>query len=210
MSSNNKPITIGITGGIGSGKTFVSNLLKERGIPIYNSDDEAKRLMVSDEGIRRDLMALLGEDVYQGDALNKSLLTSYLFADASNAARINAIVHPRVKADFHRWLSEHQDEEIAGLECAILYEAGFEDTVDKVVMVYAPESLRIERAMARDGVSREQVERRIANQISDDERSARSKYAIVNITLEELEEDVEQLHRRLAYDSQPHDNKIDE
>ena len=171
-------ISFAITGGIGSGKTFVSNLLKERGIPIYNSDDEARRLMLSDEGIRRDLTALLGEEAYQGDALNKPLLASYLFADAGNAARINAIVHPRVREDFHRWLSEHQGEEVAGLECAILYEAGFEDTVDKVVMVYAPESLRIERAMKRDKAAEAQIRARIAAQMDDDEKLHRADYVI--------------------------------
>ena len=97
-------ISIAITGGIGSGKSFVSNLLMKEGIPIYNTDDEAKRLMVTDEGIRQDLIALLGEEAYLDGALNKPLLASYLFSDAGNAARINAIVHPRVKADFHRWL----------------------------------------------------------------------------------------------------------
>ena len=171
-------ISIAITGGIGSGKTFVSNLLKEYGIPIYNSDDEARRLMLSDEGIRRDLIALLGEEAYRGDALNKPLLASYLFADAGNAARINAIVHPRVRADFRRWLSEHQDEEVAGLECAILYEAGFEDTVDKVVMVYAPESLRIERAMNRDKATEAQIRARVAAQMDDDEKLRRADYVI--------------------------------
>lgn len=171
-------ISIAVTGGIGSGKTFVSNLLKERGIPIYNSDDEAKRLMLSDEGIRRDLEALLGEDVYRDDVLNKPLLASYLFSDAANAARINAIVHPRVRADFHRWLSGHQDAEVAGLECAILYEAGFEDTVDCVVMVYAPESLRIERAMKRDKATERQIRDRIAAQMDDEEKLRRADYVI--------------------------------
>ena len=190
-------ISIAITGGIGSGKTFVSNLLKERGIPIYNSDDEAKRLMVSDEGIRRDLMALLGEDVYQGDALNKSLLASYLFADAGNAARINAIVHPRVRADFSRWLAEHQDVEVAGLECAILYEAGFEDTVDKVVMVYAPESLRIERAMKRDNATESQIRARIAAQMDDEEKSRRSDYVIYTDGRFSVEEQLSDLIKHL-------------
>lgn len=190
-------ISIAITGGIGSGKTFVSNLLKERGIPIYNSDDEAKRLMVSDEGIRRDLMALLGEDVYQGDALNKSLLASYLFADAGNAARINAIVHPRVRADFSRWLSEHQDVEVAGLECAILYEAGFENTVDKVVMVYAPESLRIERAMKRDNATESQIRARIAAQMDDKEKSRRSDYVIYTDGRFSVEEQLSDLIKHL-------------
>lgn len=190
-------ISIAITGGIGSGKTFVSNLLKERGIPIYNSDDEAKRLMVSDEGIRRDLMALLGEDVYQGDALNKSLLASYLFADAGNAARINAIVHPRVRADFSRWLSDHQDVEVAGLECAILYEAGFENTVDKVVMVYAPESLRIERAMKRDNATESQIRARIAAQMDDEEKSRRSDYVIYTDGRFSVEEQLSDLIKHL-------------
>ena len=190
-------ISIAITGGIGSGKTFVSNLLKERGIPIYNSDDEAKRLMVSDEGIRRDLMALLGEDVYQGDALNKSLLASYLFADAGNAARINAIVHPRVRADFSRWLSERQDVEVAGLECAILYEAGFENTVDKVVMVYAPESLRIERAMKRDNATESQIRARIAAQMDDEEKSRRSDYVIYTDGRFSVEEQLSDLIKHL-------------
>ena len=190
-------ISIAITGGIGSGKTFVSNLLKERGIPIYNSDDEAKRLMVSDEGIRRDLMALLGEDVYQGDALNKSLLASYLFADAGNAARINAIVHPRVRADFSRWLAEHQDVEVAGLECAILYEAGFENTVDKVAMVYAPESLRIERAMKRDNATESQIRARIAAQMDDEEKSRRSDYVIYTDGRFSVEEQLSDLIKHL-------------
>ena len=181
-------ISIAITGGIGSGKTFVSNLLKERGIPIYNSDDEAKRLMLSDEGIRRDLVALLGEDVYRGGVLNKPLLASYLFSDAGNAARVNAIVHPRVRADFRRWLSEHQDAEIAGMECAILYEAGFEDAVDCVLMVYAPETLRIERAMKRDGATEKQIRARMAAQMSDEEKRLRADWVIYtdgNIPLEE-------------------------
>ena len=190
-------ISIAITGGIGSGKTFVSNLLKERGIPIYNSDDEAKRLMVSDEGIRRDLMALLGEDVYQGDVLNKPLLASYLFADTGNAARINAIVHPRVRADFSRWLSERQDVEVAGLECAILYEAGFEDTVDKVVMVYATESLRIERAMKRDNATERQIRARIAAQMDDEEKCRRSDYVIYTDGRLSVEEQLSDLIKHL-------------
>ena len=171
-------ISIAVTGGIGSGKTFVSNLLKERGIPIYNSDDEAKRLMLSDDGIRQDLVTLLGKDVYRDGVLNKPLLASYLFSDADNAARINAIVHPRVKADFQRWLLEHQDVEIAGMECAILYEAGFQDAVDCVLMIYAPEALRIERAMKRDGATEKQIRDRIAAQMDDEEKRLRADFVV--------------------------------
>ena len=171
-------ISIAITGGIGSGKSYISNILQEYGIPIYNTDDEAKRLMVSDEGIRRDLVALLGEDVYVEGTLNKSLLASYLFADAENAVRINGIVHPRVKMDFCRWLEQHSDQEIVGMECAILFEAGFDDAVDSVVMVYAPEDLRVERAMKRDHATEAQIRARIAAQLDDEEKRKRADYVI--------------------------------
>jgi dephospho-CoA kinase len=171
-------ISIAITGGIGSGKSYISNILQEYGIPIYNTDDEAKRLMVSDEGIRHDLVTLLGEEVYVGGTLNKALLASYLFADAQNASRINGIVHPRVKKDFCRWLEQHMDKEIVGMECAILFEAGFDDAVDAVVMVYAPESLRIERAMKRDNATEAQIRARIAAQMNDDEKCKRADYII--------------------------------
>ena len=171
-------ISIAITGGIGSGKSYISNILQEYGIPIYNTDDEAKRLMVSDEGIRHDLVALLGEEVYVEGALNKSLLASYLFADAENAARINGIVHPRVKLDFCRWLEQHTDKEIVGMECAILFEAGFDDAVDAVVMVYAPEALRVERAMKRDCATESQIRARMAAQMNDEEKCRRADYVV--------------------------------
>lgn len=180
-------ISIAITGGIGSGKSYVSDLLQKRGIPIYNTDDEAKRLMLSDEVIRQDLIALLGADVYMDGILNKALLASYLFADADNAARVNAIVHPRVKADFYRWLSEHQDCEMAGLESAILFEAGFEDTVDVIVMVYAPEALRIERAMKRDHATERQIRARMSAQMDDEEKCRMSHFVIRNDGVTPLE-----------------------
>lgn len=190
-------ISLAITGGIGSGKTFVSNLLKERGIPVYHTDDEAKRLMLSDEGIRQDLVALLGEEVYRDGVLNKPMLASYLFADARNAARINAIVHPRVRADFQRWLAEHQDVEVAGMECAILYEAGFQDAVDCVLMVYAPEALRIERAMKRDRATEKQIRDRIAAQMDDEEKRLRADFVVYTDGSIPLEEQLSELMKQL-------------
>lgn len=172
--------SIAITGGIGSGKSYVSVLLQAAGIPVYNTDNEAKRLMLSDEGIRQELIALLGEGVYTDGALNKPMLASFLFAGPENAARINAIVHPRVKADFRRWMEEQEGQEIVGLECAILFEAGFADTVDAVVTVYAPESLRVERAMKRDGATEAQIRARIAAQMDDEEKCRLSDYIIYN------------------------------
>lgn len=190
-------ISIAITGGIGSGKSYVSNLLKERGIPIYNADDEAKRLMLTNEDIRRDLIALLGDSVYENGVLNKPVLASYLFADANNAARINRIVHPRVKADFRRWLEEKGDAQIAGLECAILFEAGFENTIDSIVMVYAPEAIRIKRAMLRDGAPEAQIRARIALQMDDEEKCRQSDFVIINDGISSLEPQLTDLINQL-------------
>ena len=186
-------ISVAITGGIGSGKSFVSRMLEERGIPIYDTDSEAKRLMLSDEGIRRDLVALLGEEVYQDGVLNKPFLASYLFADYRNAARVNGIVHPRVKEDFRRWVSVHADKEVVGMECAILFEAGFQDAVDAVVMIYAPEDLRIERAMKRDSATEAQIRARIAAQMDDEEKRARADYVVYTDGTLSLDSQLDQL-----------------
>lgn len=174
-------ISIAITGGIGSGKSYVSNLLEERGIPIYNADNESKRLTVSDEEIRKGLVALVGEQVYFDDGtLNKSLLAAYLFASSEHATKVNAIIHPRVKADFRRWLEEHEDYEIVGLESAILYESGFDDVVDAVVAVYAPESLRLERAMKRDGATEAQIRARMSAQMNEEEKRDKADFVVLN------------------------------
>lgn len=173
-------ISIAITGGIGSGKSYVSALLEQRGIPVYNADNEAKRLTATDMGIRQGLIALLGEEVYVDGELNKPLLASYLFSSPENAARVNAIIHPCVKEDFKRWLEERSDMEMVGFESAILYEAGFEDSVDAVLMVYAPRELRLERAMKRDNATREQIEARMAAQMDEEEKRSKADYVVYN------------------------------
>lgn len=173
-------IKIGITGGIGSGKSVVSKLLRAMSIPVYLSDDEAKRLTATDETIRKELTALLGDELYQGDVLNKSLLAGYLFASPENAARVNAIIHPVVKQDFRRWCKENASSSILAMESAILIEAGFAPEVDAVVMVYAPKEVRIRRAMKRDGASRKQIEQRIQNQMDDEVKRAKADYTIIN------------------------------
>lgn len=173
-------IKIGITGGIGSGKSVVSKLLRAMSIPVYLSDDEAKRLTATDETIRKELTALLGDELYQGNVLNKSLLAGYLFASPENAARVNAIIHPVVKQDFRRWCKENASSFILAMESAILIEAGFAPEVDAVVMVYAPKEVRIRRAMKRDGASRKQIEQRIQNQMDDEAKRAKADYTIIN------------------------------
>lgn len=190
-------IKIAVTGGIGSGKSYISHLLENMHIPVYNADNEAKRLTVSDAGIRGELIALLGEEVYKDGLLNKSLLASYLFSDPAHVLQINSIIHPRVRKDFTVWVERQEKCEIVGMESAILYEASFQDTVDAVVMVYAPVELRIQRAMYRDGASEEQVRARIAAQMDDEEKRRRADFTVVNdgvqLLIPQLNRIVEQL-----------------
>lgn len=190
-------IKIAVTGGIGSGKSYISHLLENMHIPVYNADNEAKRLTTSDAGIRGELIALLGEDVYKDGLLNKPLLASYLFSDPAHVLQINSIIHPRVRKDFTVWVERQENCEIVGMESAILYEAGFQDTVDAVIMVYAPVELRIQRAMYRDGASEEQVRARIAAQMDDEEKRRRADFTVVNdgvqLLIPQLNRIVEQL-----------------
>lgn len=196
-------IKLAVTGGIGSGKSYISHLLEDMHIPVYNADNEAKRLTVSDAGIRGELIALLGEEVYKDGLLNKPLLASYLFSDPAHVLQINSIIHPRVRKDFTVWVERQEKCEIVGMESAILYEAGFQDTVDAVIMVYAPVELRIQRAMYRDGASEEQVRARIAAQMDDEEKRRRADFTVVNdgvqLLIPQLNRIVEQLKTENSY-----------
>lgn len=190
-------IKFAITGGIGSGKSYVSSLLEERDIPIYNADLASKRLTVQDEGIRKELVALLGEDIYQGATLNKPLLASYLFANSDNAVKVNSIIHPRVKDDFRRWVESQKDVPLVGLESAILYESGFDDVVDQVVMVYAPEAVRLQRAMKRDNATEEQVRARMSAQMDDEEKRSKADFVLMNDGIMPLDVQLDDLVRFL-------------
>lgn len=196
-------IKLAVTGGIGSGKSYISHLLEDMHIPVYNADNEAKRLTFSDAGIRGELIALLGEEVYKDGLLNKPLLASYLFSDPAHVLQINSIIHPRVRKDFTVWVERQEKCEIVGMESAILYEAGFQDTVDAVIMVYAPVELRIQRAMYRDGASEEQVRARIAAQMDDEEKRRRADFTVVNdgvqLLIPQLNRIVEQLKTENSY-----------
>lgn len=182
-------IRLGITGGIGSGKSYVSHLLAERGMPLYDTDSEAKRITATHPSVRRELRLLLGDDVYDsGGSLNKSLLASYLFASEENARRINSIIHPYVFEDFQRWAEVRRQEgcPLVGMECAILFESGFHHGVDKVAMVYAPVGLRVRRAMERDKATEAQVRARMAVQMDEEEKRLRSDFVLLNDGVSDL------------------------
>ena len=186
---------IAICGGIGSGKSTVCGMFAERGVAIYDSDSRAKALMSESAELRAALIAEFGEGCYKGGELNRPYLAEKVFGSEEQLAKLNSIVHPAVKADFLAW-AEEQEGEFCILETAILFESGFDAVVDCSVAVLAPMPLRIERAMQRDGATREQIEARIKAQMSDDELMRRADFAIVNIHLEDVEKDVAELHYR--------------
>lgn len=173
-------IKIGITGGIGSGKSVVATLLRLYGIPVYIADEESKRLTNSSPVIRRALVDLVGEAVYDADGkLDKLRLANFIFGQPEHLARVNAIIHPEVNRDFLDW-SERQEKAFCAIESAILFESGFDRIVDVKLMVLAPLEIRLERAIARDHASREALERRIKSQMADEEKASRSDYVIHN------------------------------
>lgn len=192
---------IGITGGIGSGKSFICQILKDKGFPVYSCDDEAKRLMVENMEIIQSLKKLISDDAYieqhtdEGNTyyiLNKPVIAQYLFANPSNAARVNAIVHPIVKADFCNWASK-QDQKYVFMECAILFESGFEDTVDKTVLIFANERNRLKRAMKRDNATEQQIRSRMSQQISGKEACQRADYVFDHNDYDTTDEEIEKL-----------------
>ena len=184
-----------MTGGIGSGKSTVCRLFAELGVAVYDSDAEAKRLMTT--SLREVIIARFGAEAFENGHLNRSYLAERVFSDAEALQALNALVHPAVMADFARWAEEQQGAYVV-LESAILFEAGLEGSVDYTVAVLAPDSLRLKRTQARDGVSEEAVRRRMAVQMSDEERCQRDDFSLVNILMEDLEPMVRELHHRFT------------
>lgn len=192
---------VGITGGIGSGKSTVCRLFARRGVAVYDSDSEAKRLMTESVELRRRIAERFGAEAYAADGgLNRSWLAARVFTDPQALADLNAMVHPAVMADFAAW-AERQSGDYVVLESAILFEAGLEHAVDRTVAVLAPLELRLERTCRRDGCDREAVRRRMAAQMDDDTLCARADYTVVNIREEDLEPTVAELDRRFKLEA---------
>lgn len=170
---------LGITGGIGSGKSIVSAYLQHAGIPVYNCDNEAKRLMVEDINLVEAIRSLLGAEAYVDGVLNRTFIAQCIFGNSGLLKQMNSIVHPAVIADFERWsLSQHLP--VVAMETAILFESGFDRIVDSIINVSADEETRIQRAIQRDGAPRSVVENRIKNQMDEKQRVSLSHFVIDN------------------------------
>lgn len=183
---------VAITGGIGSGKSYVCKLLQQRGINIYDCDQAAKQLIRTSPDIRRQLTMLIGSEAYLGEdgqggwILNKAVVAQFLLGSEANAHAIDDIVHPAVFHDF-------ETSGMQWLESAILYESGMDKLVNRVIVVTAPQEVRIQRVMQRDGISREKVLEWMSRQWSQDEIRQRADYEIINDGQADLNEQIEQL-----------------
>ena len=174
---------LGITGGIGSGKSSVAGLLRVMGIPVYDCDAEARRLMTESAPLRTALVALAGPQVYTETpsvTLNRRYLADFMFGHPDRVDAVNAIVHPAVREDFRLWTAHHKALPLVAMESAILFEAGMRGDVDAVVLVYTPLAERIRRTMGRDGASESSVRARLASQQSDDDKLTLADYVIHN------------------------------
>ena len=196
------PIIIGITGGIGSGKSTLSERLREIGYSVYDSDLEARRLQNEHPEIQDQLIELFGEDIYNDQGLNRPVLAKLVFGKPELLSKLNGIVHPVVHTDFMNWIQSHSAENLLFMESAILFESGFNKMVDKVIVMTASEDIRIARVMKRDKVTEEQVKARMSHQMADDKKIENANFVIhsddcrplvvkMKIMLEELQKSLE-------------------
>ncbi len=184
---------IGLTGGIGSGKTTVAQMFKALGVPVYNSDERARELMATSGEIREQIIELLGEQAYEGVSLNRGYIAGRVFGNKELLTDLNQIVHPAVREDFKNWAKEQQSHYVIQ-EAAILFENDAYHNFDKMILVTAPKKIRLERIMLRDHTSEDSIMARMNHQWEDDKKIALSDFVIENIDLEKTEAKVAEIH----------------
>lgn len=196
-------IKVGVTGGIGSGKSTVCRLFAARGIALYDSDREAKRLMTENPELQARIIGTFGAESYADGGLNRPYLARIVFGQPERLQQLNALVHPAVIADFRSW-ADRQAGPYVVLESAILFSSGLDREVDRTVAVLAPETLRVERTCRRDHTDECSVRRRMAAQESDDRLREQADFCVVNILEEETAAAVEQLDKLFRHESETH------
>lgn len=191
-------LKVGITGGIGSGKTTCSRLFAMYGIPVYDSDSRAKLLMNEDAALRQEITKLFGTESYGKDGrLNRGVLAKAVFSNKDLLEKLNALVHPAVHNDGEKWYAEHADAPYVLKEAALIYEVGIDKKLDKVIVVSAPDEIRIERVMKRSGSTAEEVKKRIASQMPQALKIEKSDFHIENDGMKSIIHQVAQIHREL-------------
>ena len=185
MSREKEKIKIGLTGGIGSGKTFVGAIFSKLGIPVFNADDQARKCMSENEDLKQDIQNVFGDNVYHNGLLQNKVLADIVFNNNQKLEELNKLVHPVVRQRFDGW-SVDQNSRIVIKEAAILFESDSHVDLDKIICVSAHEESRIERVIKRDNTSREQVLRRIEIQMPQNEKEKLSDFVIINDEVELL------------------------
>jgi dephospho-CoA kinase len=183
---------IGLTGGIGSGKSTVAGYFQELGVPVYVADTEAKKIMDQPDTIQ-EVQQIFDENVIFEGKLDRKKIASIVFNNAEKLAQLNKIIHPKVKQDFKDWLEKHKNYSFIIKEVAILFETNSENEFDAIILVTAPEKIRIERVTNRDNITENQVRERIKNQLSDEEKISKSHYIIENISKKDTKKRVKEL-----------------
>jgi dephospho-CoA kinase len=173
-------LKVGITGGIGSGKTIVSRVFSVLGVPVYNADLSARKIMNADKNVKEKLAGSFGDNILKDGIPDRQALAQIVFNDPDALRRINEIIHPAVKSDFIYWVERHRHVPYIVKEAAILFESGAYTELDTVILVTAPEEIRIKRIMKRDGDSVANIRKRMANQWTDETKALKSGFIIEN------------------------------
>jgi dephospho-CoA kinase len=189
-------LKVGITGGIGSGKSTVCQVFKLLGIPVYHADIEASYLIDTDTDIRNQLIDLFGDSIYNGE-LKRDILAGIIFNDKKALDNVNKIVHPKVRNHFFKWAETHKDKKYILFEAAILFESGTYKLLDKVITVTAPKKLRIERVMDYRNYSADKIKDIIKNQLPDKIKIEQADYVIVNDNKSLILPQILEIHNRL-------------
>lgn len=187
---------VGLTGGIGSGKSTVAKMFQDFGIPVYIADDQAKKLMNTSKVIRKKLIALLGAEAYNDAGLNRAYVSSLVFNDKILLQKINTIVHPKVKMHFNSWLKKQEAPYIIK-EAAIIFENNLQNQYDIIITVVANSETKINRVMKRDNSSRDKVLSVMKNQWTDDQKVAHSHFVILNENIQQTKKQVDKIHSEI-------------
>ena len=188
---------VGLTGGIGSGKTTVASMFESYGIPVYNSDERAKELMVKSVDLVNGIKSLLGDDAYKDGEINREYVAGKVFGDQDLLHSLNGLVHPAVRSDFKNWVSEQHAPYVIQ-EAAILFENGTYDQFDSMILVTAPKMVRLERIMQRDRESEDNILARMSHQWEDVKKIPLAHFVIENTDLEKTHTEVRKIHEKLS------------
>lgn len=188
---------IGLTGGIGSGKSTVAKMFEGHGVSVYYADQEAKELMLRSDSLKAEIKQLFGEKAYEHGSLNRSFIASIVFRDKDKLNALNKLVHPAVKRHFQEWVLQQTGTYVLQ-ENALIFEKNEQARFDKVILVIAEETTRIQRVMDRDHLSRDQVLQRINNQLHDREKQGLADFVILNESLHDTQVQVARIHKTLS------------